>query len=387
MNRLIISAFISICFVSMGLYHAESQEIEYQMSLAGGSTVADYKLISFRVRPESDQDPWTNEEILIDDLGSYNPYYWRFFRWDPTLNDYIELNQRDKWGSAQNIDYGKGYWIISVQTKTVYISGIEDGSNKTIILESGWNQIGNPFLELQSNLNVGPVDGPYVPLEDKSNEYTDKFIWEWVGGSYQITTDPLEVGKGYWIRNITEGVVELQFVPYQASSSEGKLTSNDFSFLDLEQTEEPPSPPSAIESSSSLSFSGSSGSGSVGCFIATAAFGDYDHSNVQILREFRDRYLLTSSFGRMLVGFYYQYSPALARFAGKHKSIKALTRFNLVPLIGMSTIVSKMNVYAYFAIMASPLLGGFFFLRRRQRVLGRWKVKHSSKSKEGKRKR
>ena len=389
MIRLIISAFISICLVSTGLYRAESQEIDYQMILAGGSTVADYKLISFRVKPENDQDPWTNQDILIDDLGPYDPYYWRLFRWDPTRNgglgDYVELNQRDIWGSAQNIDYGRGYWIISVQTKTVDIMGVPDGSSKTMILYKGWNQIGNPFYDKQAILRVGPVDGPYVPLEDDLNNiYTDSFLWEWVGGEYQITTDPLEVGKGFWLRNITDGVVELEFVPYEAFGSEVKSTSYDLSYIDVTEMEEPPSPPSAIGSSSS-SVSGESGSG--GCFIATAAYRYYDHPRVQLLRKFRDQYLLANNFGRMFVNLYYRYSPNLAQFVAKRSSMKALVRLSLMPLIGMSTIVSKMNVYAYFAIMASPLLGGFFFLRRRQRVLGRWKEKHSSKSKGGKRKR
>ncbi|MFQ5842090.1 MAG: hypothetical protein ACE5I8_06605, partial [Thermodesulfobacteriota bacterium] len=274
MNRIIISVFVTICFISMGVLYAQSQaqETEYPMTILGGSTAADYKLISFPVKPVVDRDPWTNEAILIDELGPYDPFLWRFFRWDPTLfgslGGYIELNQREGdvvWGNDQNLEYGRGYWIISVQTETVYVSGIADDSNKTIILHKKWNQIGNPFYSLQSNLRVGPVGGPYVSLEDDFNVYTDKFVWEWVGGDYQITSGPLEVGKGYWLKNITEGLVELEFVPNQGLSSKVTSTSYDLPYLDLAQEEMPPGPPSTIEGSS---FSLDGGSGSVGCFIA-----------------------------------------------------------------------------------------------------------------------
>jgi hypothetical protein len=393
MKRIIISVFISICFISMGVLYAESQaqEREYQMTILGGSTAADYKLISFPVKPIDDQDPLTNEAILIDDLGPYDPFQWRFFRWDSTLNgglgDYIELNQREGdvvWGNDQNIDYGRGYWIIAVQTETVNVSGIEDGSNKTIILDEGWNQIGNPFYSLQSNLRVGPVGGPYVPLGDDLNVYTDKFVWEWVGGDYQLTTDPLEVGKGYWLKNITEGVVELEFVPSQGLSSEVTSTSYDLSNLDVAQEEMPPSPPAIIEGSL---FSLSGGSASGGCFIATAAYRDYDHPNVQRLREFRDRYLLTNSLGRIFVDMYYRWSPSVAKFIVNHDSMKALIRFNLMPIAGLGSLVIKINVYGFLIVLVFPMLMGLLLLIKSGGGGGKCKPKFSIKSEGGKGKR
>ncbi len=393
MKKTVVSVFISICVISMGVLYVQSQvqESEYPMTILGGSTAADYKLISFPVKPIDDQDPLTNEAILIDDLGPYDPFLWRFFRWDPTLNgglgDYIELNQREGdvvWGNEQNIDYGRGYWIISVQTETVNVSGIEDGSNKTIILDEGWNQIGNPFYSLQSNLNVGRVGGPYVPLGNDLNKYTDKFVWKWVGGDYQPTTDSLEVGKGYWIKNITENVVELEFVPDQGLSSEVTSTSYDLSNLDVAQEEMPPSPPSAIDGSS-ISLSG--GSGSVGCFIATAAYLDYDHPNVRRLREFRDRYLLANSFGRMFVDMYYRYSPNLAKFLANRSSMKALARINLMPIIGLSSLVIKMNVYGFLIVLAFSIVMGFFLLSESGGGGGKCKRISSIKSEGGKRKR
>jgi tetratricopeptide (TPR) repeat protein len=48
------------------------------------------------------------------------------------------------------------------------------------------------------------------------------------------------------------------------------------------------------------------------CFIATAAYGTSDHTDLDTFRQFRDRRLLPNYFGHKLVAFYYQVSPTLA---------------------------------------------------------------------------
>jgi len=70
-----------------------------------------------------------------------------------------------------------------------------------------------------------------------------------------------------------------------------------------------------------------------GCFIATAAFGSYLEPHVKILRDFRDRSLLTNSPGRAFVNFYYRHSPPIADIIRKHASLKYATRLALLPII------------------------------------------------------
>jgi len=60
-----------------------------------------------------------------------------------------------------------------------------------------------------------------------------------------------------------------------------------------------------------------------GCYIATMAYGSYDHPQVLILRRFRDEQLRTNQFGRKLIVLYYRYSPILVR---KWKKKKILNR-------------------------------------------------------------
>jgi len=80
-------------------------------------------------------------------------------------------------------------------------------------------------------------------------------------------------------------------------------------------------------------------SGAGWCFIATAAYGTPMAKEIQILREFRDEYLLTNTVGRALVDFYYRVSPPLAEFITEHPSLKPIVRAGLLPAIAMSTLV------------------------------------------------
>lgn len=59
--------------------------------------------------------------------------------------------------------------------------------------------------------------------------------------------------------------------------------------------------------------SSSSSSGSSGCYIATMAYGDYDHPQVMELRKFRDEFLNKSVLGRSFIRLYYKYSPLLVQ--------------------------------------------------------------------------
>jgi len=74
------------------------------------------------------------------------------------------------------------------------------------------------------------------------------------------------------------------------------------------------------------------------CFIATAAYGTPMAEEIEILREFRDEYLLTNPLGQALVDLYYRVSPPIAEFITEHPSLKPIVRAGLLPAVAMSAV-------------------------------------------------
>lgn len=96
-----------------------------------------------------------------------------------------------------------------------------------------------------------------------------------------------------------------------------------------------------------FSFSASgSGDGGGGCFIATAAYGSPLAPQVDLLRKFRDRYLLTNAAGRLFVTTYYTLSPPVAEVIAAAEPLRAVVRTVLIPVIAWATLT-----------LWSPILG------------------------------
>lgn len=70
-----------------------------------------------------------------------------------------------------------------------------------------------------------------------------------------------------------------------------------------------------------------------GCFIATAAYGTPLAGEINVLRRFRDSYLLQRKWGQKFVEFYYTVSPPIAGVIRKSESLKKIVRTLLKPII------------------------------------------------------
>ena len=107
--------------------------------LSFGSDVSNYRIISV---PLVLKDK-TVSDVFADDLGAYNNELWRMYRYEGGSTN--ELN------GSSTIELGKGYWLISKDSKPIDIGeGTTSAATSTtpfkIDLVTGWNQIGNPYM-------------------------------------------------------------------------------------------------------------------------------------------------------------------------------------------------------------------------------------------------
>jgi len=99
----------------------------------------------------------------------------------------------------------------------------------------------------------------------------------------------------------------------------------------------------AVFEAEGTSTGGSGGGGGGGCFIATAAYGSYDAPVVKVLRDFRDKRLLTNRLGTAFTEVYYKHSPPAARWLEKHGWSKPVVQLLLLPLVLISWLVVKVG--------------------------------------------
>jgi polyhydroxybutyrate depolymerase len=98
-----------------------------------------------------------------------------------------------------------------------------------------------------------------------------------------------------------------------------------------------------------------------GCFIATAAYGTPMAEEIQILRKFRDEYLLTNTVGQAFVDFYYKVSPPIAESITEHPSLKPIVRVALMPVVAMSSVAvntpptEKMAIIGLLALVSAAV--------------------------------
>ncbi len=98
------------------------------------------------------------------------------------------------------------------------------------------------------------------------------------------------------------------------------------------------------------------------CFIATAAFGSIDDAGVRILRQFRDRYLKTTSWGRFAVSWYYHISPPIADLVSQSLLLRCGVLLLLLPVVLWAWMILHLQVIL--GSLAAALL--MIYVRKRQ---------------------
>lgn len=73
----------------------------------------------------------------------------------------------------------------------------------------------------------------------------------------------------------------------------------------------------------------SNGNKKEGCYVATMVYGDYNHPNVKILRNYRDTKLHKSLWGKIFICLYYKLSPKFVQLFRRFRLFHNVSRLIL----------------------------------------------------------
>jgi FlgD Ig-like domain len=146
--------------------------------------------------------------VLGDDYGEYDASRWRLFRWQD--GDYAEYLS-----STRSFTPGSAFWLITEAGDNFDVdNGLSVASldNYQLTVQSGWNQIGNPFafpVSWDAVANSNQVTGPY---------YFD-------GVEYIPGAAILNPWEGYFVRSNSSVPIVLSIPPVESVGSPGGIVS------------------------------------------------------------------------------------------------------------------------------------------------------------------
>src|SRR4030042_1588598 len=113
------------------------------------------------------------------------------------------------------------------------------------------------------------------------------------------------------------------------------------------------------------------GGGAASCCGRSSAYASVDDGRLNIIREFRDKYLMTNPTGQLIASLYYDvFSPPVARFINGHPAVKPYARAALTPVVALSTVAvdttwpEKIGILGFLALALGMLI---LWVRRRRR--------------------
>lgn len=109
------------------------------------------------------------------------------------------------------------------------------------------------------------------------------------------------------------------------------------------------------------------------CVISAGAQGTPLEPHVNVLRDFRDDFLLSNTVGKSFTDFYYTYSPPLAGIVSRHDSLRGMVCLSLLPVIGVSWVALKLGrvlAMAPILLLVTMISAPAIVLFRRTRLRG-----------------
>ncbi|MCX5884802.1 MAG: hypothetical protein NT096_02640 [Proteobacteria bacterium] len=187
--------------------------------------ISAYQMISVPLFLEN-KDPMT-----VLGFDKCDSTVWRFFRYDSDMvtdtgeiGDYHEYDCSIPPDLYLDFEPGRAFWLITSEGgRTLNVIGdpVPTTEKFSIFLQSGWNQMGDPFAFPVDWMNVSVIDenGQEQPIYNQSliefDSIANSSLWEWNGDGYDRPS-VMEPWTGYWVNVLMvpdTGLVELRVPP------------------------------------------------------------------------------------------------------------------------------------------------------------------------------
>ena len=154
-----------------------------------------YRIVGVPLNIIGDSNP---ETILRDDLGRYDQSRWRLGRYDPACGRVLEYPE------APDFAPGLGFWLIARESRAFGARGFSVQPNITwngtpyyrLPVDSGWNQLANPFAFDMSYRDMGFVHGGTVLGHDP--EIVDDIAYAFTDRGFE-SRDILSAWEGFFL--------------------------------------------------------------------------------------------------------------------------------------------------------------------------------------------
>ena len=238
---------------------------------------------------------------------------------------------------------------------TIYFSEAAPGNAKWYIYDSinEWIDYSDhaTFSSDRKSVILGLKDGGYGDADGVANgtivdpsgfgaaSWIEGFVYD-SSTSQGITTAEVTICNmvlntvldGHYLSMILPGTYSIcvSASGYESITSEVEVPEGDIVTLDFAMV----AGTNGDDNGGGDSNGAGGGGGGGGCFIATAAYGSPMEPHVTLLREFRDRFLVTHYVGKTFIHLYNTVSPPVADFIANHDTIRFMVRWSLLPLVG-----------------------------------------------------
>jgi hypothetical protein len=185
---------------------------------------------------------------------------------------------------------------------------------------------------LVNNYNYDILDATIILLKRRSNTNTYEIETHGVNNS----TNPSFASKTIEVTNFAGDREYDNFFLLLINPTTQNNSNNDISYT--------------------LKFSFTPESDNGNCFIATATYGSDLEPEVKLLKQFRDKHLLTNEPGKAFVDLYYHYSPPLAKIISDHEELRNVSRTILHPLVYSVKYPIAATIICLLFLLSSTLL-------------------------------